>query len=597
MNTIYSKSWKGPFCRFALASQRTRTQGGRFSALCTRAAAGVVGLVASMGVAPAFAADAKAMDSRMVGISMLLTGSPAIAQHLFDATGATDGSADAAAGGVDSVAAGANAYASGEGSTAVGAGSGAFEDRGSAFGASSVANEVESTAMGAGSVAYDKNSTAVGAFALAQGEGSSAFGGGAGTNAAYATAVGYNAFAGGANSIALGAHAIANGANSVALGPNASAGANGVALGANAYAEDNTVSVGSVGSERRITHVAEAVNQTDAVNKQLLDDAFQQISDQVVAYDPGTNKGGITLEGASGTRITNLTDGTVSADSSDAVTGRQLYGTNQQVGALNTRVTNLEVASGDVTALTQGQAGMFQVSSADVVAPVASGIHATAGGAGSVASGTNSTALGNGARATAANTVASGDAAVASALNSTALGSNAQATVNNSVAIGANSLADRANTVSVGAVGQERQVANVAAGTQSTDAANVGQVQEALVTAKRYADVGDQSTLSSAKAYTDSKLTDVNRQITSVSNRLDRVGAMGTAMAGMAGAIAAAPNNPNRVSAAVGGYRSQAALAVGYARALPSTNGAILFGGSVASSGEASGSVGVSFGW
>ena len=41
-------------------------------------------------------------------------------------------------------------------------------------------------------------------------------------------------------------------------------------------------------------------------------------------------------------------------------------------------------------------------------------------------------------------------------------------------------MADRANTVSVGSAGNERQITNVAAGTERTDAVNVGQLQDAL---------------------------------------------------------------------------------------------------------------------
>jgi autotransporter adhesin len=170
-------------------------------------------------------------------------------------------------------------------------------------------------------------------------------------------------------------------------------------------------------------------------------------------------------------------------------------------------------------------------------------------------------------------------------------------------------VATRDNSVSVGSVGHERQVTHVAAGVQKTDAANLGQVQDALVTAKTYADAGDQNTLSSAKAYTDTKLTgftttgdfnafrdQVNQQFHTVNTRVDRVGAMGSAMAGMAGAIAAASNTENRVSAAMGGYGGQSALAVGYSHRLPG-NGAVLLGGSIAGGGESSGTVGVSFGW
>ncbi|MNV23408.1 Adhesin YadA precursor [compost metagenome] len=51
----------------------------------------------------------------------------------------------------------------------------------------------------------------------------------------------------------------------------------------------------------------------------------------------------------------------------------------------------------------------------------------------------------------------------------------------NAVAIGANSVADRENSVSVGAAGNERVITNVAAGTEDTDAVNVGQLKDAGV--------------------------------------------------------------------------------------------------------------------
>jgi len=51
----------------------------------------------------------------------------------------------------------------------------------------------------------------------------------------------------------------------------------------------------------------------------------------------------------------------------------------------------------------------------------------------------------------------------------------------NAVAIGANSVADRENSVSVGAAGNERVITNVAAGTDDTDAVNVGQLKDAGV--------------------------------------------------------------------------------------------------------------------
>ena len=56
-----------------------------------------------------------------------------------------------------------------------------------------------------------------------------------------------------------------------------------------------------------------------------------------VHYD-GDDKSSITLEGANGTKIMNLSDGDVSATSTDAVTGRQLFETNENLAVLDSRV-------------------------------------------------------------------------------------------------------------------------------------------------------------------------------------------------------------------------------------------------------------------
>jgi autotransporter adhesin len=97
----------------------------------------------------------------------------------------------------------------------------------------------------------------------------------------------------------------------------------------------------------------------------------------------------------------------------------------------------------------------------------------------------NTTAIGVGAQAGATadgqnNATALGQAAQANALNATALGQGAVASAINSVAIGQGSIAGQPNTVSVGAPGAERRITNVAAGTNATDAVNVGQLESAL---------------------------------------------------------------------------------------------------------------------
>jgi trimeric autotransporter adhesin len=96
--------------------------------------------------------------------------------------------------------------------------------------------------------------------------------------------------------------------------------------------------------------------------------------------------------------------------------------------------------------------------------------------------------------ATGTHAVAAGANALASSTQSTALGANANAPASNSVALGAHSTADRDNTVSVCTVGSERQITNVAPGTQGTDAVNLNQLNGAMASSvaqsERYTDRG-----------------------------------------------------------------------------------------------------------
>ena len=65
-------------------------------------------------------------------------------------------------------------------------------------------------------------------------------------------------------------------------------------------------------------------------------------------------------------------------------------------------------------------------------------------------------------------------------VGSIAFGVGAHVYASNAVALGFNSIANRENTVSVGSQGNERQITNVAAGTERTDAVNKGQLDDAL---------------------------------------------------------------------------------------------------------------------
>ncbi|MGE8331312.1 MAG: YadA family autotransporter adhesin, partial [Paraburkholderia nemoris] len=121
-------------------------------------------------------------------------------------------------------------------------------------------------------------------------------------------------------------------------------------------------------------------------------------------------------------------------------------------------------------------------------------------------------------------------------------GAAANASASNSVALGQGSIADRANTVSVGAAGQERQITNVAAGVQGTDAVNVNQLQQSVGGA-----------VSQANSYTDDQIRSARR---------DGYGGAASAMA-MAGLPQAILPGHGMVAMAGGTYAGQSALAIG----------------------------------
>lgn len=147
------------------------------------------------------------------------------------------------------------------------------------------------------------------------------------------------------------------------------------------------------------------------------------------AHDKVTLGG--TAANAPKVTLTNLQDGEISATSSDAVTGAQLWNTNQQIG-------NLGQQLGDINQAVKNNA----VTGSAFVAVNSSGNAAQAIGNGTVA-----------------------------------IGGGAKASAPNSVAIGEGSVADQTNTVSVGSTGNERRITNVAAGQAPGDAVNMQQFQ------------------------------------------------------------------------------------------------------------------------
>lgn len=318
-----------------------------------------------------------------------------------------------------------------------------------------------------------------------------------------------------------------------------------------------------------LKNVAAGTDDTDAVNvKQLksVQSNLDQLGALAVQYDD-SSKGSITLGGAGGTRITNVKAGTLSATSTDAVNGSQLYATNQQVSKNTTDIANLQ---DNVTNIANGKAGLVQQQDPKGAITVGKDSGGTSvnfsGTAGDrvltgVAAGVNGNdavnmAQFNDALKTAAPTTRSvrrqtdANTTWIARADAGSIGTTATATGKNAVAVGQGSVADRDNSFSVGAKGNERQVTNVAAGTAPTDAVNVQQLNDNLNTAS-----------TQAKGYTDQRIGQVYNSFNDL--KKDMYGGVASAMA-VAGLPQPTGAGRSMVSAATSNYHGQQGFAAGY---------------------------------
>ncbi|MET3218247.1 UNVERIFIED_ORG: autotransporter adhesin [Burkholderia territorii] len=336
-------------------------------------------------------------------------------------------------------------------------------------------------------------------------------------------ATGQAANAMGTNTVAIGAGANATGNGSLALGTGSRAnGLNSVAIGLNSVAtEANQVSVGDVGRERRISNVADGTEDTDAVNVNQLTEAIEKMSDRTdkLSSELRSRHGSLTANvlaaktdlasvdpskflqvagaGADGSQenTANIVGGDPASDTAAAIgVGSIASGANAvALGVRSYAYSDGAVAIGNMAQTGAGQANAVAIGSNVTT----NGESALAVGSQARANGDNAIALGNnGVAAIGANSIALGNKAssAAGATNGIALGASASVArnvadsmalganasvekgANSAVALGTGSKATRANTVSVGNAGSERQIVNVAAGTQGTDAVNVTQL-------------------------------------------------------------------------------------------------------------------------
>ncbi|EJO54778.1 YadA-like C-terminal domain protein [Burkholderia multivorans ATCC BAA-247] len=365
------------------------------------------------------------------------------------------------------------------------------------------------TASGDGAVALGAKNAATGTGAVALGNANTATGDGS-------LAIGNTSTAAGAGSLAFGTNAVAKNVNDVALGtnsvtananPTSSATIGGVTYLFAGSAPTSVVSVGAPGAERQITNVAAgriSADSTDAINGSQLN---------------ATNQAVNSLSTSTASNISSLSTGIGSLS-----TG--LSSTNSTVASLSTSTSTAIGSLSTGLSATNSNLTSLSTSTSTGIGSLSTGLSSTNSTVASLSTGvTNinnqltqlSTTLNNN---TTRSLTTNG---VTADMNGTGNDRPVVAAGSNSVAIGANSTdGGRSNVVSVGSDTQQRQITNVAPGTQGTDAVNVNQLTAV------------QSTLSTA-------LSGQQAQINSLGSQLQQTDQMAKQGIAAVGAMASIP--------------------------------------------------------
>jgi len=477
---------------------------------------------------------------------------------------------------------GASNFANSDYSSAFGAGNSASGEESSAFGYLNTTLGANSAAFGGGNQAFGIGGSAFGHLNRSFGDFSSAFGYGSLTNGASSSAFGFRASTGGSaqgalavggwadldgddsssagenasatgeGSVAVGSAVSASGLFSSALGVNAQATAEGAtAIGYGAVGDRSyALSVGSTGNERNIVHVADAVEDTDAVNLRQL---------TASADDLGTGFAGWLGGGAA-------YSGGVFSGPSFTIRGADYTDVGAAFAAVDAELDQLasDIAGISLTPGPQGPAGPEgpQGPAGPQGPQGPSGPQGPQGPEGPASGGGYALTYDGAAR----------------------------------------------DTVTLqGADGT--RIVNVADGVEAGDAVNLGQLQagqdEVIQTARAYADAGDAATLTAAMAYTDQRFDGLSNRLDAfeaavddrfgvMDQRMDRMGAMSAAQLNMAINAAGALPGEGRVAVGLGFQNGEEALAVGYGRMM-SNRVSFSVGGTFGRGGERSGGVGVGF--
>ncbi|WP_019673801.1 YadA-like family protein [Psychrobacter lutiphocae] len=511
---------------------------------------------------------AGAKDTDAVNVAQL----KAAQTHYFDVNSTDGGNYNNdGATGADALAAGKDAAAIGSASIAIGLDTTSEGANSIAIGEKAASSSNNSIAIGADTKASSTYTTSIGRSTQATKSGATAIGGGTESGAAKATSAGAVAIGGGYNSnvganaeatrsVAIGNASSATLEDSIALGSKsvttrdlATASGYDARTGQASTLTDSAwrattaaVSVGDVDNNitRQITSVAAGAKDTDAVNVAQLKAAQTHYFDVNSTGGGNYNNDGAT--GADAIAIGKNANASKDSNISLGNNARALGETSIAIGK-NARTDGSSgvnsIAIGNNAYGGWAQEGIaIGTNSASSNYAVAVGSQAKNDNAGGVAigqaartNGARSVAVGQASKAVGTDSVVVGYEAQASKNQSTALGHSAVARHEYSVALGANSVASRdvptvsgydaskagasdlnnttwkANraAVSVGnGTSVTRQITNLAAGSEDSDAVNVAQLKALEKTTNTYFHTGTGATGTGNAATNQGKLTD-----------------------------------------------------------------------------------------
>ncbi|HBE4983871.1 TPA: YadA-like family protein [Escherichia coli] len=375
MNKIFKVIWNPATGNYTVTSETAKSRGkksGRSKLLISALVAG--GLLSSFG-ALADNYDGQGVDygDSSASDGWVAIGKGAKANIFLNNAGA-------------STALGYDAIAEGQYSSAIGSKTHAIGGASMAFGVSAISEGDRSIALGASSYSFGQYSMALGRYSKALGRLSIAMGDSSKADGANAIALGNAAKAAGIMSIGLGDNANASQDYAMALGAESEAAENATAIGNKAHAKGvNSIALGNgsqaladsaiaIGQGNK-ANGADAIalgngSQSSGLNAIALGKASVVTGDNSLALGSNTNANGINSValGAGSIadqddsvsvgsdslqrKIVNVKNGTIKADSHDAINGSQLYAISDSVAKRLGGGSSVNVDDGTVKAPT-----------------------------------------------------------------------------------------------------------------------------------------------------------------------------------------------------------------------------------------------------